>query len=245
MNIINMIKFQSKLIIKTPIIMVYYLVYPIVLTAIIGYLTSSSYGNGVTSYEYYSIGMMIFIFSGSGIAAAYNFIDNAVKPGNGRLIYAPVKGFYLYFSQIVTVTIFSALAIAFSMTIFTLFFGVNYGENFVLIFLAFLALSFMSSALGILLATIFNDVGPVNGVFNIIQAVLCLLGGAFMSIEALGKVPAMLSKLSPIKWLMDGLMYSIFDNDNSLLLITIVINLVLGIIFIFICAKTFKRENYI
>ena len=61
MNIVNMIKFQLKLMCKTPIMFMMFFVYPVLLTAIIGYLTQSSFGGGVSSYEYYSIGMMIFI----------------------------------------------------------------------------------------------------------------------------------------------------------------------------------------
>ena len=75
-----------------------YFVYPILLTAIIGYLTQSNFGGGISSYEYYSIGMMIFIFTSSGLISSYNFLDDNIKQGNVRTMFAPIKKLGIYLS---------------------------------------------------------------------------------------------------------------------------------------------------
>lgn len=245
MNLLNMVKFQLKLMIKTPVMILTYFIYPVLLTAIIGYLTQNNFGGEVTSYQYYSISMMIFIFSGAGLASVYNFIDKPIKEGNLRLIFTPISNIGIYLSQIITGTIFSGVGAGVSMILFKVLFSINYNGNEFIIFLSFVALSLMSNALGILLCTILDDVGPINMIFNMLQVFLCVLGGAFISLESLGEFPAALSKISPVKWLMDGLLNSIYDNNNFLLFVTIGVNIVLAMMFIGICTRTFKTEKYL
>ncbi|MDU4890076.1 MAG: ABC transporter permease [Clostridium sp.] len=245
MNIVNMIKFQLKLICKTPVMFMMYFVYPILLTAIIGYLTQSNFGGGISSYEYYSIGMMIFIFTSSGLISSYNFLDDNIKQGNVRTMFAPIKKLGIYLSQIISGTIYSSVAIVVTMLIFNLLFGVNYNGNGILICISFIILCFMSNALGMFLCTTINHVGMVNVVFNLVQVVLCVLGGAFFSLEVLGEVPAMISKISPVKWFMDGLLNSMYDNNNFILFVAIGINIIVAIMLIGLTYKTFKIEKYL
>ena len=232
MNIVNMIKFQLKLMCKTPIMFMMFFVYPVLLTAIIGYLTQSSFGGGVSSYEYYSIGMMIFIFTSSGLISSYNFLDENVKQGNVRTMFTPVKNLGIYLSEIISGTIYSSVAIAITMLIFSLLFGVNYNGNGILICVSFVILSFMSNSLGMLLCATINNIGAVNMVFNIVQTVL-------------GEIPAMISKISPVKWLMDGLLNSMYDNNNFILFVIIGINIIIAVMLIGLTSKTFKTEKYL
>ncbi|MGL4106833.1 ABC transporter permease [Clostridium sp. LP20] len=245
MNMVNMIKFQLKLIWKAKEMFMMFFIYPIVLTGIIGYLTQSTFSGGLSSYEYYSVGMMIFIFTSSGLISSFNFLDNHKKSGNLRTMYTPIRNLGIYLSQIISGTIYSSVAIAFAMITFSLLFGVNYNGNGILIYISFLILSFMSNALGMFLCTVIKNIGVINIVFNIVESVLCVLGGAFFSLEALGGVPAMLSKISPVKWLMDGLLNSMYDDNNTILFVTIGITIIISIVLLGLTSKTFKIEKYL
>ncbi|MGG7178382.1 ABC transporter permease [Clostridium paraputrificum] len=245
MNMVNMIKFQLKLIWKAKEMFMMFFIYPIVLTGIIGYLTQSAFSGGLSSYEYYSVGMMIFIFTSSGLISSFNFLDNHKKSGNLRTMYTPIRNLGIYLSQIISGTIYSSVAIAFTMITFSLLFGVNYNGNGILIYISFLILSFMSNALGMFLCTVIKNIGVINIVFNIVESVLCVLGGAFFSLEALGGVPAMLSKISPVKWLMDGLLNSMYDDNNTILFVTIGITIIISIVLLGLTSKTFKIEKYL
>ena len=245
MNLLNMIKFELKMMFKTPIMILSYFIYPLLLTLIIGYLAQDSFGGDVSSYEYYSTGMMLFIYSGAGLASAYNFIDKPIKEGNLRIIFTPIKTMNIYLSQILSGTIFSSIGVAITMLLFQTLGIVNYNGNELIIFLSFVTLSFLSSALGIFLCTVIDDSGVINMIFNMIQAILCMLGGAFFSFESLGSVQAFIAKLSPIKWILDGLLNSIYDNNNFLLYVIVAVNIVLGVLLVSICKATFKTEKYI
>lgn len=245
MDLVRMIKLQLRSTIKNPIMPIIYFLIPTVLTLSIGYLTQDSFGSNMSSYEYYSIGMTIFTYIASGISSAYCFIDKPMISGNFRLIFTPSKTINIYLSQILSGTIFCSLGVGFSMILYKLLFNIDYNGNFILIFLAYATMIFMSNALGILICTMFKSVVAVNLVFNVIQTVLCILGGAFFSMEALGEVPAAIAKISPVKWLMDGILNSLYDNNITIISIIIVVNFIIGIALIFACKFTFKTEKYI
>lgn len=245
MNFNYMVKFQLKLIFKTPVMLLCYFVYPPLLTLIIGYLGKDNFGGGFSSYEFYSISMLVFIYIGAGLISIYNFMDKHIKDGNLRTIFTPIKTSTIYLSQITSGTIFSAIGVMLNLMVFRFLFNINYGGSGFMIFISIVALSFMSNALGIFICTVNDDVLVGNMIFNFIQGFLGVLGGAFFSLEALGKIPAMLSKISPVKWIMDGLLNSIYDNNNFILYIVLLSNIALGGVLILICRRTFKTEKYL
>ena len=241
----NMIKHQLKMLFKNPILIMNFWGYPVILTLIIGYLTKSFYGDGISSYEYYSNSMLIFMFMGAGLITIYNFIESNLVDGNFRAIYAPISKSTIYLSQIISSTIFAIVGIILNILIFKFLVGVTYNGTEFLIVLSLGTLSFLSTSIATLLCAFINNIGAINGIFNMIQSAFCVLGGAFFSMEALGGVPAMISKLSPVKYIIDGMYLSIYDNSHSMILLISVVNVVLAITVILVTRKKFKVESYI
>ncbi|MGL4740184.1 MAG: ABC transporter permease [Sarcina sp.] len=241
----NMVKMQLKSLFKNKIMIINFVVYPSVLTFIIGYLAQSYFNSGITSYEYYSNSMMIFLFMGAGLLAIYNLGDADVVEGNFRAMYVPIPRVYIYISQVISSTIFCVLSIIFNILIFKYLFKVEYAGNEFIIILSFITLAFLSNSLGMFLLSLIKNVGICNGIFNLVQALLCTLGGAFISLEGFGGVLSFLSKLSPIKYLIEGILNSIYDNSTTLLCLIILINIILGLSFLIITKKTFKVEKYL
>lgn len=245
MNLINKIKFELKVIIKNQTQINFYFIFPIIFTLLVGYLTQNSFGSEISSYEYYSFNMMIFINIGAGNASLYNFIDKPVKQGNYRVIFTPTRTIYMYLSQILAGTIFCALGIIFTMLVFKIFFNINYRGNEFIIFLLITSIAFVSNAVSIFLATIIDNVNTTNIIITMGQSILCVLGGAFFSLEALGKIPTYIAKLSPVKYWIDGILNSMYDNSNFIISISILVNIALGIMFVIFCKYTFKTEKYV
>jgi ABC-2 type transport system permease protein len=245
MDILNKIKFEFKIMLKSRVLVYSYFISPIVLTILVGYLAQNSFGSGISSYEYYSINMMLFVYMGSGNASLYNFIDKPMKQGNLRVIFTPIKTVYMYLSQIVCGTIFCVMGIVFTTLVFKLLFKINYHGNEFIIFALFSSIAFVSNAASVFLCTTINNFSSISIIITIGQSILCVLGGAFFSLETLGKVPATMAKLSPVKYWIDGVLNSMYDNNNSIISIAIFINVMLGIIFIIFCKYTFKTEKYI
>lgn len=241
----NMIKTQLKALLKNKIMIINFVVYPSVLTFIIGYLAESYFNSGVSSYEYYSNSMMIFLFMGAGLLAIYNLGDVDVVDGNLRAMYAPVPRIYIYISQVISSTIFSSVSIILNILVFKFLFKVEYAGNEEIIILGFITLAFLSNSLGMFLLSLVKEIGICNGIFNLVQVALCTLGGAFISLEGFGGLLSFLSKLSPVKYLIEGILNSIYDNSTALLWMIIGINIILGLGFLIITKKTFKIERYL
>ncbi|MGL4762224.1 MAG: ABC transporter permease [Sarcina sp.] len=241
----NMIKHQLKILFKNPILIMNFWGYPVILTLIIGYLTKSFYGDGITSYEYYSNSMLIFLFMGAGLITIYNFIDSNLVDGNFRAVYAPISRSTIYISQIISSTIFAVIGIIINVLIFKFLVGITYNGSEFFVILSLGTLAFLSTTIATLLCAFINNIGAINGVFNLVQAGFCLLGGAFFSMEALGGIPAAISNISPVKYIIDGILLSIYDNNHSMILIISLVNIVLAIVVIFVTKKKFKVESYI
>lgn len=241
----NMIKMQLQALFKNKIMIINFVAYPSILTFIIGYLAESYFNSGVSSYEYYSNSMMIFLFMGAGLLAIYNLGDVDVVDGNLRAMYAPVPRSYIYISQVISSTIFSSVSIILNILVFKFLFKVEYAGNEGIIILGFITLAFLSNSLGMFLLSLVKEIGICNGIFNLVQVALCALGGAFISLEGFGGILSFLSKLSPVKYLIEGILNSIYDNSTTLLWMIIGINIILGLGFLIITKKTFKIERYL
>lgn len=241
----NMIKMQLNALFKNKIMIINFVVYPSLLTFIIGYLAESYFNSGITSYEYYSNSMMIFLFMGAGLLGIYNLGDTDVVDGNLRTMYMPIPKSYIYISQVISSTIFAAVSIVLNILIFKYLFNVHYAENELIIILSFITLAFLSNALGMFVLSLVKEIGICNGIFNLIQAILCTLGGAFISLEGFGGILSFLTKFSPVKYLIEGILNSIYDNSTQMIWIIIMINIILAVVFLGITKKTFKIERYL
>ncbi|MGL5414860.1 MAG: ABC transporter permease [Clostridium sp.] len=241
----NMIEMQLKALFKNKIMIINFVVYPSLLTFIIGYLAESYFNSGITSYEYYSNSMMIFLFMGAGLLGIYNLGDTDVVDGNLRAMYMPIPKSYIYISQVISSTIFAAVSIVLNILIFKYLFNIHYAGNELIIILSFITLAFLSNALGMFVLSLVKEIGICNGIFNLIQAILCILGGAFISLEGFGGILSLLTKLSPVKYLIEGILNSIYDNSTQMLWIIIMINIILALVFLGITKRTFKIEKYL
>jgi ABC-type multidrug transport system permease subunit len=134
-----------------------FLLLPTILTAMIGYLTHDNFSKQISSYEYNSIGVMIFMYSGIGVISAFNFIEKDIKQGNIRLIFTPVRTIWIHLSHMISGMLFGTITIAINMMIFKVLFNVNYNDNAVIIFLSFCAIAYISSAIGIFLSIIIDE----------------------------------------------------------------------------------------
>lgn len=232
-------------IMKMPIMYLCFFIYPVLLPAIIGYLTHYNFSGGITSYEYYSHGLLLALFMVSGLCGTYNFVEDSQRPGYMRFIYAPVSKVCIYFSQILASSFFGITGMGCSMLIFKYVLHVNYNGCELLIFAAISALIFCSNAFAVFLCTILAHSGIIDMIFNLIMAVFGILGGAFFPFESLGPVQAALAKVSPIKWLLDGILNCIYDNSTRLLLVSVTVLLLVGTAFAVLCRFTFRTEKCI
>ncbi|MBE6046839.1 MAG: ABC transporter permease [Clostridium sp.] len=245
MIVLNFLKFQLRLLFKNRNYMLQLMVLPLVLLVIIGYINKDGFTCEFTSYQYYFIGVLIFIYSGIGTNISFNFIDKDNKSGNLRTIFAPVNNKMIYISHIFSALSFAFITLLVNLITFKFIFEVDFSESALMIFLVLLSVVFVSSSIGILFSLIIDDAVIIEEIFTVFQLLFCFIGGCFFSIESIANIPQFIIYLSPIKYVMDGLLQSMYENSNTLSFIIIFINVIIGSILIKVSSLFFKEENYV
>lgn len=134
-----------------PIWVFYSIGFPVIAALILGFLTSGSYGNAVSSYDYYGVAILFFAISNAATFSANSFMEERIKSPNLRIIYFPVRPFYIHFSKVVATFIFCALSSTIAAIILHVTLHVNYGGYLAWAPFAVMLISvFFFSALGVL-----------------------------------------------------------------------------------------------
>lgn len=224
----------------------YCIAFPIALVFVLGFLTSGNYGDTVTSYDYYGVALMIYGIFNSTSIAANSFMEERIKSPNMRIIYSPVKPFYLHFSKVLASFVFCSVCYTIAGIILHLLFHINYGQqNLIFIYLLMLIGILFSAALGVMMCCLLKSESMTNQILSLLITLFSLLGGVFFQVDGLGKTVAFISWISPVKWLITSAMQVIYDNNIRTFLPLCGLFILLTIICVGISTKQFKGEEYL
>ncbi len=238
MDIVNLL--------TNPMWLFYGLAFPFLLVLILGFLASGSYGDAVTSYDYYGITMMLFIVLNTATISANSFMEERIKSGNMRIIHSPVRPFSIHFSKLAASFVFASACHTVVGLVLSLSLGVNYGgADAVCVWVLMLFAEFFASGLGIMLCCALKSENITNQILSLVIMVLAILGGLFFPLDGLGAAMEQISNLSPVKWVSSAAFRMIFDNDFALFVPAIAILAALSAATVMISAKLFKTEDYI
>lgn len=150
MNIGRLIKQDFKNLITNINIDVFCFIYPFILIGLFGFLFSNLYGSeGVTSYDYYGISMMVFLIISAATITPNTFMEQRIKSGNLRIAYSPVSRWEVYSSKILSSFLFMGITFSIDLIIFNALGIVNYGgKNFIYVLILFMALLLFATTLG-------------------------------------------------------------------------------------------------
>lgn len=220
--------------------------FPFMLVIILGFLSSGSYGNTVSAYDYYGITMLIYIIFNTSTIAANSFMEERIKQGNMRIIYSPLPKQFIYSSKILATIVFSSLCHLLVMVLLHFLMKVNYGGgNLGFVLLVLLMFEIFSSVLGVLFCCILKSENTTNQILSIVVNIWAIMGGLFFRIDGLGEKIEKISYLSPVKWIVTSIFKIIYDGDFSYYLVTILILIILSFIGMLLCGKFYKTEDYI
>jgi len=229
-----------------PMWVFYAIGFPIALVLILGFLMSGSYGSTVSSYDYYGVALMIFGIFNAATFSANSFMEERIRKPNMRLIHAPIRHFYIYFSKILASFVFCAVAYTAVGLFLVLTVGVNYGGTGVwATILIMLASLFFFSALGVTVCCLLKNEGTTNNILSLFFAIFAVLGGLFFPVEGLGKAVTAISWTSPAKWILMACLRIIYDKDFSLFLPVCGLFAILSVVAVALCGRFFRGEEYI
>lgn len=229
-----------------PMWIFYSVAFPVLMILILGFLLSGSYGDKVSSYDYYGVSLMIYSTLNAATISANSFMEERIKNANMRIVYSPVRPFYIHFSKVLASFIFCCVCYLIAGIIVHLLVGVNFGGIYLPQVILLMALSiFFMSALGVLMCCIFKSESTANQLLSLVITLLALLGGIFFPPDSLGKAISAISWISPVKWILTAIMQFIYDANLSMLLPSCGVLILLTVLAVFLSTRFFKEEEYL
>jgi len=247
MRFIKLSKQDFKNLLTNPTVMVGFLVYPVVLILLFGFLFSSLYeSGGVTSYDYYGVTMILFTILLAASVTPNTFMEDRIKQGNLRIAYSPVRRWEVYASKILSSYLFTGILIIMDVLLLNALGIVNYGgENLLYIITLLLSLLLFAITLGGALCMIIRNENVTNTVISMVCNIIALGSGIFFPIDGLGQGLAKISNLSPMKWVVDSVFEVIYDGSFQNYGFTIMILIGLSLIFMLIVNFRYRPEDFI
>ena len=229
-----------------PMWIFYAIGFPVVLILILGFLMSGSYGQAVTSYDYYGVALMVFGVFNAATFSANSFMEERIKSPNMRIVYSPVRPFFIPLSKILATLIFCTAA--YTLVALFLYFaaGVNYGgaDMWAAFIIMLLSILFFS-CLGVLVCCLLKSEGTTNSILSLLFALFSILGGVFFPVEGLGKAVIAISWISPAKWILTACLRIIYDKDFGMFLPVCGGLVLLSTLSLLLCGRLFRGEEYI
>ena len=220
--------------------------FPFLLVLILGFLSSGSYGDSITSYDYYGVAILIFSIFNTAMTSANSFMEERIKQGNLRIIYSPLPKGFIYSSKIAASFVFSSFWHLIVILLLQLTLQVKFGgNNMGTILLILMLVDLFASSLGVLFCCIFKSENVANQLLSILIPFFALLGGGFFRLDGLGQAAETLSFVSPFKWIITDIFKIIYDGDFSYHLPTVLILMVLTVLSLLLCVKFYRTEDYV
>ena len=220
--------------------------FPLCLILILGFLSGGSYGKTVSSYDYYSITMLVYAILNTALSSSNSFMEERIKNANMRVLSAPIRTSYIYLSKILATSVFTFLCHLIVILFMYFLFNVNLGGKYIgYVLIIFFVFEFFASALGVLFCCIFKSENTANQILSLCITLFAILGGVFFRIGGEGSVMDIISYISPVKWIMQALFCIIYDSHLGTFWPTLLILVAAYIFLILLCRIFFKEEDYL
>ncbi|WP_406589288.1 ABC transporter permease [Bacillus atrophaeus] len=247
MNFIRILKFDFMNILRTPALLLVNTVFPFILIATMGFVTKSNFGtSSVSSYDYYGVNMTIFAVALIAMTAANTFMEEKVRKGNIRILYAPVSKMDIYLSKLISTYLFGTISYSFILFLAQTLFQLNFGgRNLPYVMLLINIFLLFGCCFGTMFCCICKNEEQANSIMQIPVAFFVFFGGVFFGIHRLGVTVNKISNLSPVKWVSECAFRIFYDNDFSIFLPVLSSLLLASIVCIIVSQIVFKPEEYV
>ncbi len=234
-------------IVINPMLLFYNTFFPVLMILALGFLNRGNYGNtGIDSYDYYGITILLYIILNVSTSSANSFMEKSLKTTNMRVMFTPIRLSFIYLSKILATFVFTSACFSVMMLLANKVLGVNYGGRHTgyVLCLVFL-FNLLSSVAGVMLCCIFKSEESTNKLLSLVNTLLALFGGLFFQLDGLGKAAAIISSVSPVKWILDGIFKIVYDGDTGSFLPICAAFIALSLLMLMICKWTFRTEDYV
>jgi ABC-2 type transport system permease protein len=230
---------------KNPVLVGYNTIFAALLILVMGYLSNGNYADSKDAYQYYTISLLIYGMLNGAMTASNCFMERDIKRPNLRIIHSPVGSFPIYFSKILSSSVFDYILHLLLLAVLCPLLHVSLGAKPIFFILLMAPVEFASAALGIFFCCIFHCEEITSTLLSTVICVLCILGGTFFSLDGMGNAMSFASRLSPAKWLNDAFFAVSSDNSLAFFWPVFIGASVISVLLVLGCRQFFRTEDYI
>lgn len=214
---------------------------PVVIFLIILYISKQiDIPNTAFSIENFTPSTIIFSFSFLTLFSAMLVSKDVSTAFLTRLFTSPLKSSNFIIGYILPLIIISIIQ-NIILFLIAILFGLEISINIVFCIIATIPIAIMFSAIGILFGSIFND-KQASGVTSVIIQVVAFTSGMWFDLNMIGGAFKTISYILPFSHCVDILkkiLQSNFDN----ILVSVIVVIGYGILFVFLSILAFKNKN--
>lgn len=226
-------------------VLFYNIVFPIIIIVLLGYLTSKSYGEDFTSYNYYTIVTIPFCVLMGIISVSYAAQDEKISSTSYRYMISPISIEDLVLSKLFSCTIVLSLCNLLTLVLLRGIFQMSFGGNFLAVIFLLMCESIVVSSMGLFLGLVCKNLDMLRNIINIPIVIFGFLGGVFFPVSSLNSVISLIIHISPLTWINRAIVACIYDNNLHLLFNISCIFIVISILMTIFTIKFFKKEVFI
>ena len=230
---------------KNPVLVGYNTIFSALLIFIMGFLSSGNYASGKDAYQYYTVSLLVYGMLNGAMTASNCFMERDIKRPNLRIIHSPAGSFQIYFSKILSSFAFDYSLHLLMLAILCPLLKVTLGSNPFFFVLLMAPVEFAAAALGIFFCCIFHCEETTSTLLSTVISLLCVLGGSFFSLEAMGSALSFVSRVSPVKWLNEAFFALSCDGSLSLFWPVFIGASIISVLLVLGCRLFFRTEDYI
>lgn len=221
--------------------------FPLCLTLVLGVLTEGLFGQSITSYDFYGVTILIYSALMSATFASNSFLEAPVKQANLRMIYAPVRSWFVPVTKGAATFVFTSVNYSIVGLFFYLGLGINYGKGMILlmVWLLFLLLNLFSCAIGIFFSCVFKSEETTNQVISLVLNLLAVFSGLMFSVASLGDAMLKISRFSPVTKVVQTIFEMIYDEHTTQFGLSVGILTTLTCILFIGTGTLFKGEDFL
>jgi ABC-2 type transport system permease protein len=230
---------------KNPVLVGYNTIFAMLLILIMGFLCGGDYAEIKDAYQYYTITLVVYGMLNGAMTASNCFMERDIKRPNLRIIYSPAGSFPIYFSKILSSFVFDYGLHLILLAVLCPFLNVTLGARPIFFILLMAPVEFAAAALGVFFCCVFHCEETTSTLLSTVITILCVLGGAFFSLDGMGSTAALVSKFSPVKWINDAFFAISCDNGLHLFWPVFAGATLLSALLVIGCRIMFKTEDYL
>ena len=223
----------------------YNIIFPFLMILLLGILCKNQYKGEITSYQYYTLVSIPFCTAMAIVTAAYSGKDDAYAKTAQRVMVAPVSVETIVLCKIISCTLVLTFCSMFVLLIAGRLWRLNIYSSITELFVLYIALSFMISAVGTYIGLGMKNFFTIKNVMTAPIGIFAIAAGTFFPVGTLNDRMQYLINLSPLTWINRSVFLALYDNSTNLLWLVTVVLITAGAVFTKIAIMTFNKEAYI